>query len=148
MEDIRHAENLGGLKNGAAIKRETLGIIAVISERSAVKSIPIVEGRIIDKVELDSVLQAAVNDGAEAVSVVKGNGDAGDHGMRILQMRLPVERQVDCDLMTKRGNGTGQGSDDIGKASGFRKGNTLGCSKEDVHGASAGTRTEVRMRAG
>ncbi len=61
-------------------------------------------------------------------------------------MGLPVERQIDCDLMTERGDRTRQSSDDIGEASCFRKGDTLRCGKQDVHVASAITRTEVWMR--
>ena len=50
MEDVGHAEDLGGLQNGAAIQGEALGIVMIVAQRSAVESIAIVEGRIIDEV--------------------------------------------------------------------------------------------------
>ncbi len=52
-------------------------------------------------------------------------------------LRLPVERQVHCDLVAESGDGARQGSDYVGKSSGFGKRNTLGCGKQDVHRASA-----------
>jgi hypothetical protein len=106
----------------------------VVAERSAVESVAIVERRIINEVELDAVLLAAIDYGAETISVIKGYGDAGDDGTGIFQKCLPVERQVHCDLMAEGGEGARQGSDDVGKSSGFGKRNTLGCGKQDVHG--------------
>ena len=147
VEDIGHAEDFCGLQNGAAIEGKALGIVMVIAERSAVESVTIVERRIINEVELDAVLLAAVEHRAEAVMVVKGNGDAGDDGARILQMGLPVERQVHCDLMAEFGDGARQGSDNVGKSSSFGKRNTLGCGKQDVHRASGKARTEVGCAA-
>ncbi len=94
MEDIRHAENFGGFQNGAAVECEALGIVMVIAERSAVESVAIVERRIIDEVELDAVLLAAVDHRAEAVTVIKGNGDAGDDGARIFQMAVSAGREA------------------------------------------------------
>ena len=83
MEDIRHAEDFGGFQNSAAIEGEALGIVMIIAERGAVESVAIIERRIIDEVKLDAVLLAAVAHRAEAVTVIKGNGDAGDNGSRI-----------------------------------------------------------------
>ncbi len=139
MENIGQAEDFGGLENGAAVECEALGIVMVVAKRSAIESLTIVERRIIDEVELDAVLLAAVHNGAEAVTVIERNGETGDDGAGIFEKRLclPVERQVHCDLVTESGNGTRQGSDDVGKSSGFGKRNTLGCGKQDVHVASA-----------
>ncbi len=133
MEDIGHAEDFGGFQNGAAIEGKALGIVMIVAERSAVESIAIKERRIIDEVELDAVLLAAVDHRAEPVSGRQTDGDAGDDGTRIFEMGLPVQRQVHCDLMAECGDGTRQGSDDVGKTSGFGKRNTLGSSKQDVH---------------
>ena len=42
--------------------------------------------------------------------------------------------------------GTRQGSDDVGKSSGFGKRDTLGCGKQDVHEASAKLEQELDAR--
>jgi len=90
---------------------------------------------------------SAIDDGAEAVAVIKWNCDAGDDGARLLDLRAAVQRQVHCDLVAESGDGAGQSPDYIGQSSGFRVWNTLGCSEQHVHGASAEARINIWMRA-
>src|SRR5471030_3248642 len=103
MEDIGDAKYFGGFQNGAAIECEALGIVIVVAERSAVERIAIIERRIIDKVELDTVLLAAIEYRTETLMVIERNGDAGNHGRWVLEMSLPVKRQVHCYPMAEFG---------------------------------------------
>ena len=52
MENIRHAQHFGGFQHGAAIERETLGIIGIVAGGSSVERFTVKKRRIVDEVEL------------------------------------------------------------------------------------------------
>src|SRR5208337_4258255 len=74
---------------------------------------------------------------AEAIFVVVRNSDAADDGLRIGQLGLAIARKIYAHLMSESGQCTRQGSDHIGQAASFGKGNTLGCRESDMHGEEA-----------
>ena len=59
VENLRDAENLRGFQHGAGEQGEALGVVGIVARRGAVERIAVEEGRIIDKVELDSGVFAA-----------------------------------------------------------------------------------------
>ncbi len=67
VEDVGHAEKFRRLDNGAAKKREALGVIGIIDAGSAVKLLAIKEFRTIDKVILHAVALASVDDADKTV---------------------------------------------------------------------------------
>src|ERR1019366_4939364 len=88
------------------------------------------------EIELHSSAYAAIEHGTETVTVVEGNGYAGDDLARLIELGGPVTRQVDGDFVAELCQRGRQSSDDIGQAAGFGKWHTLGCRKGDMHETS------------
>ena len=136
VKNVGHAEDLRGLQHGAAEQREALGIVVIVAQRRAVERIAVEVRRVVDEIELHSSAHAAVEHGTEAVTVIEGNGNAGDDLARIVELGLLVTRKIDGDLVAQMGERGRQGANDIGQPAGLGKGYALGCRKGDMHETS------------
>src|SRR5208337_1224983 len=131
--NVGHAENLAALDDGAAEQREALGVIVVVAQRRAVESFAVEKWRIVDKVILNVVMQAAVENGTETIAVVERNRDAGHHAGSCFELGLAVLGKEDADLLSHGGERLRQRSHHIGEASGLGKRNALRGDEPNVH---------------
>src|SRR5262249_41252709 len=125
VEDVRHAGNLGRLHYRSRIQREALGIVRVIAGGGAVQGLAVEELGAIDKIKLHAGVAAAIDHGAKAVLIVKGNGDAPQHDLAAGQPGLFIFRQVDGNGVAQCGERLGQSAHDIGKSASFGEGHAL-----------------------
>ena len=133
MQNVGRSEDLCGLQNGARKQSEALGVIVIVAQGGAVKSVAVEERRVVDEIELHSGALAAVEHGAEAVAIVEGHRDAGDNRSWIFELSLAVAGKKDRDLVTEIGQRRRQRSNDIREAAGLGKRHALGCRESDMH---------------
>ena len=136
VKDLGHAENLRSFQHGAGKQGEALGVVGIVAGGGAVKGVAVEKRRVLDEVEADAGVLAAADDRAEAVAVVEGNGDALDHGLRILEQGLAVAGKIDADLVAGGSQGPGQRAHYVGQSAGFGKWHTLRGRENDVHEAT------------
>jgi hypothetical protein len=137
MEYLRGTEDLRCLQHRTAVEGEAFSVVGIIAGRRAVEPIPIKEWRVIDEVVLHSLLLAAVQNRAEAVLIVKGNGDARQYDPRVSKPGLLIFGQVDGDGVSQVDECFGECAHNVGESAGFGVRNALRSDKDDVHGTSA-----------
>jgi len=135
VKDVRHAQDFGSLQHGAAIKREALRVIWIIARGSAVERFTVKERRVVDEVEFHTGAFASIQNGAETVLVVKGNGQAAQQDFRIRQLGLSILGQVHGNGVPQFSQGRGKRAYNIGQSAGFGKGHAFRSGKDNVHGS-------------
>src|SRR5216684_4687923 len=135
MENVRHAQNFRGFQDGAGEQSKALGVVGIVTRRSAVERIAIEELRILDKIELNTGLAASGDNRRETILVVKWDRYASDDGRGVGEFGLAVARQVDGHLMPESGQGLGQGAHYISQSAGLGERDAFGSNESDVHGA-------------
>src|SRR5436853_324924 len=110
---------LATFEHRAAVERVTLGVVGVIAAVNAIESVSFEEWRVLDEIELHSGANAAIKDGAEPVLVVEGDGYAGEDGYLRFQLRLPVTRQINADLMPQFNQRLRQCANNVCKTAGL-----------------------------
>ncbi len=134
VEDMRHAQNLGGFKHRPREQREALGVVRIVTGRASVERLPVEVWRIIHEIKSNSGAGARGHHRAEAILVIERDGDAADHRLRIGKFGLTIARNVHAHLVSQSRQGLRQGADHVGQSAGFGKGNALGCRESDMHG--------------
>src|SRR5260370_12568342 len=79
---------------------------------------------------------SAVQDGAESVLIIEGNGNAGQQDFGICEPRLFIFWWINRNGMAQRRQGLRQCANNIGEPARFGEGNTFRSGKDDVHGPS------------
>src|SRR5208282_1986064 len=115
VKHIGHTENLGGFQNGAAEQGEALSVVVIVAQRRTVERIAVEVRRVVNEIELHSSAHAAVEHRTKTITVVKGDGNAGDHLARVVELGLFVTGKIDSDLVAQVGECGWQGAYDIGQ---------------------------------
>ena len=97
----------------------------------AIEPVSIAKFRMIDKVELHSIVLSTVYDLAKQEVVLHRNGKIRDRQVRFFEMRSPIARQEHCDFMAQSRQSFRKSADNIGKTSGFRVRHALRCGESD-----------------
>ncbi len=131
VENIWWSESLGGFDYCAAKHREALSIVHIIAMTITIKSVTIAKFRMVDKVELHSVVLSAVYDLAKEQVVLHWNREVRNNELRFLQVSSPVARQENCEFMTQCRKRFWKSANNIGKTTGFRVRYSLRRGKRD-----------------
>ncbi len=138
VEDVGGAEDLGGLQHRAREQGEALGVVGIVARGRAVELLAVEERRIVDEVEFDAGVGAAVEHRAEAVLVVKGHGDAAQQGARTVEPGLAVLGKVNVHLVADGSQSRRQSAHHVGETAGLRERNTLRGHKGNAHQTTSG----------
>ena len=113
-KDIRHSQHFAGFNHGAGVQGKALGVVGIVAGRGAIKGVTVEVGRVVDKIEFQPTLRARFDDRAKTVLVGKRDGDAGENGCRLRKFGLLIARKKDADIVSERGQGLGQGANNVG----------------------------------
>src|SRR5580765_6607958 len=120
MKDIRWPKPLRRLDHCATKHREALGVVCIVAVTVTVESFAIAKFRMVDEVELHSVVLSTIYDLAKEEVVLHWNCKVRDRQMRFCEMGSPVAWQKDCELMAQSSQSLRKSADNIGKTAGLR----------------------------
>ena len=108
VKNIGHAQHLAGLQHGAAVERKALGVVRIVAGRSAVERVALKKRRVIDEVELHPGALSSIQHRAEAILVVKRDGNAGQKHLGVRELGLFIFGKIDGDVVAQLRQGLGQ----------------------------------------
>jgi len=133
MKDVGRAKPFRRFNHRAAEQRKTLGIIWIVAPAITVKPVAKGKFRMIDKIELHSVLLAAIHDLAEEEVVLHRDREVRDDDMFLLESCLLVSWKEDGYIMAERRDSFGQGAHHISESPGFGVRNAFRRGEGDSH---------------
>ena len=136
VEQVGLPQDLRCFEHRATEQGKALRVVVVIAQWSPVQRVAVEKRRIVDKIDLHSITNAAVQYGAESIAIVERDRDTPDRLAWVVDFRQSITRKVDGYFVPDSCQFLGEGPHHVSEAAGLRKRNAFGRCERDMHGTS------------